>query len=79
MEIWRSPNRFMPVTDRLRPVISVLARNRAVAMLYHQQETGIDFVAPYAIACHGRSMTREEARTAVQKLPVDLAPRMRIS
>jgi len=68
IEIWRSPKRFMQITDSFSPSMAMIARNRAVAMLLHKPAP--DFVPGYGTANRQEwNMTREQACAAIDKLP----------
>lgn len=69
-EIWRRPEHFMQVAGSLSFSLVMMARNRALATLLRDSDPITDAIFPEWIASHpSRSMTREEARAAIDELP----------
>jgi hypothetical protein len=71
-DVATSPRRFLEIHGNLALTITMLARNRAVALLLHKPAPSFDCAFPDCFAnADGLQMTREQACAAIESLPVE--------
>jgi DNA-directed RNA polymerase specialized sigma24 family protein len=77
VDVASNPRRFLEIHGNLALSITMLARNRAVALLLHQPAPDFDCASPNCFAnADDLSMTREEACSAIDRLPVERRMRL---
>lgn len=71
LQIWRTPDRFLPLAANLSAALIFIARNRAVA-LTRDQPSPADFQLPAWLAIlQPNASTREQALAALAQIPAD--------